>query len=137
MRRFRFQYSLSTLLTATALCSIFFALFSIYHHRCMRRRAVIDHFRTKGDAVTVAFKAPSWLRRVLGDLYFEELTDLAIRKRPITANDLNHLRTIASVRTLEISDAGLSDADLLSLSDTDVRVTLDLRGPKTGRVRYW
>lgn len=110
-----FQYRLRTLLVVIAIIAIWLGVIG---QRAWRQKYVVDRIRSLGGTVAYDFQkqkggrwnefdlknsppGPGWLRRFIGDDYFETVVQIDFSKMPITDGDLAVLDNLPNANALE------------------------------------
>lgn len=128
-RRNWIQFSLRALLAVTAVLGVWLG---IRVNAARRQREAVSHVLNVGGSVSYDyhkvdadkpnmfnFKAsppgPDWLRRVLGDEYFQEVVRISLRDKPVTDDDLKELKQFSKLENLDLSNTRITSAGLSHL----------------------
>jgi hypothetical protein len=134
-----FQFSLRTLLIGTLICAIPCALLGRKIERKRNERNAIEAIKALGGQVFYVHEeyppteppGALWLRKVLGENFFDEIDSVELSESAITDDDVVILNSLPqlrgiSARKTRISDAALetlkgsTQVQILTLSDTGV-----------------
>lgn len=112
--RFRFRFSLRTLLLGVTILG--FLLFPLAHKLKLARdqRTAVDEIVKLGgyvkyDREQAKGEEKGWLRRILGDDFFDKVVEVGMRGRPISDSDLRHLEKLHGLRMLYLTGTPISD----------------------------
>lgn len=119
-----FQFSLRTLLLLTTLSAVLLGIWTTYvaPYRAQRRAAAA--LQTLGaDLYERPADGPAWIRTLVGEKDFVKVHECWIMFKPISDNDLQHLKALTKLQTLHLMDLDISDAGLAHLKGlTNLRI---------------
>jgi hypothetical protein len=124
-----FQFSLRTVMIFTALVAVVCGWLGSKIERKREERDAVKAIEALGGVVIYDFQwvdyefvsdapppGPAWLRSLLGDEFFGAVDFVALRSRPEAIDDsLESFKGLAQLRTLLLSETGVSDAGLAHL----------------------
>jgi hypothetical protein len=146
-RRRWLQYSLRTLLVVTTLCAIACSWLGVKLQQARPQREAVAALEKLGalvfydwqyDAQGISLPSPQppgrlWLRRVLGDDFFQSVHTVELTNRDITdagleniGADLKHLECLSQLQWLDLSGTPITDSDLTYLTALSQLQRLDL-----------
>lgn len=107
-----YQYSLRTLLIVMVLASVGMSWLTVKMRRAARQREAVEAIRKLGGWVVYDYQSgsaarptppgPAWLRRLLGDDFFAEVTDVQVNREA----GLTHLTSFPKLRDLGLGYCG-------------------------------
>ena len=111
-RRF-FQVSLRTLLILTTLVAIALGILTRVHHRVQEQKIAVARIKALGGQVVYDYeegkpsakqkRAPPgwpWLRKLVGDEYFQDVVGITLDGTPVSDTDLNIIGKLRGMKTL-------------------------------------
>ncbi len=123
MRIPRLQFSLRSLLIFALICAVVCATLGRKIARKREERAVAERFATVGGQVDYDSdtkdsrpEGPEWLRRILGDNFFNEIVEVFLSQSKVTDGDLKALRHLPQLQRLYATETAIGDAGLENLS---------------------
>ena len=147
--RWRFQYSIRSLLLLTLVVAMVCSWLAVAERQARKQREVVEEIRRLGGDVLYDYQldpsgnempgatqsAPTWLRKVLGDDLLTDVTTVlhgrrgaGDGRREIGDADLEHLKELRSLQCLGLELATVSDAGLEHLRELNQLKTLNLLG---------
>ena len=140
--RWRFQFSLRTLLLAVTVCAVACSWFAVRKLRASRQRAAIEAL---GDRVWVVYDyeldagglriegvqppGPAWLRNLLGNDFFADAAAVW-GSTDFDDDDMAHLKGFPRLRYLNVFNSRLTDAGLAHLKNLPELENLGLGGTR-------
>jgi hypothetical protein len=136
-KRRRFQYSLRTLLVFVTLCALACSWLAVKMRRAERQRAAATAVLEKLERGGVhwderASQWPRWLRRVLGDDFFNSVVEVDLHETGVSDAELEHLEGLDQLQTLRLYGTNVSDAGLEHLKGLNQLQTLELYDTNVG-----
>ena len=154
-RRFRFQYSLRTLLLFVTLASVFMAWFGAKFRTACQQRDAAAAVRALGGFVVYDYEeratrsgtpeidpGPAWVRKLLGIDYFADVVRAGCNPRyeggswpqpvPITDAWLDHFGRLARMEELDLGYTEVTDEGLAKLEGLTRLRKLGLDGTRVG-----
>ncbi len=138
-----YQFSLRTLLIATAMVAVACSLVVRKLDRKRREREVVQSFLaldTSHPVVLYNFQSdpetgpfaepygPAWLRGLLGDDFFSEVTGVMLSNTSADDGALCHVDRLTELRCVDLADTKITDAALLRLAHLPHLEVLYLNG---------
>ncbi len=120
-----FQFSLRTLLLLTAASAVLLGLWTIYvaPYRAQSRAAAA--LRELGAELTVEpADGPAWLRKLVGEEYFVNVTKCELHQQAVTDTDLLHLKGLTKLQNLDLSWTQVTDAGVAELQKSLPKVVI-------------
>jgi hypothetical protein len=137
MNRRRFwQISLRSLLLLTTLAAIWLGYVT---HKVREQRAAVALIKQLGGRVSDDYQEATgsantpgwpWLRRIIGDEYFQDVTKVMLEKTPVSDTDLQVICKLTRTKGIILWQGNISDAALASLERLPDLSVLDLRDTK-------
>ena len=143
-----FQFSLRTLLIFTLICAVASAWLTHRVERKRKEREAVESIFEDNGAVVYDYdyriaasskeipsarpSGPIWLRNVLGDNFFSEVTGVWFslhESGPKLGSDagLEHINELTQLQMLTLSGTKITDAGLVHIKDLSKLTSLDLR----------
>ncbi|MCE9526621.1 MAG: hypothetical protein K8R36_11270 [Planctomycetales bacterium] len=137
-RRQFFQISLRTLIGLMTVAAIWLGYVT---HRAREQRAAVARIKELGGRVVYDYQMattamnPSppgwpWLRRLIGDEYFQDVGRVSLQKTPASDADLAVICKLRRVQSIMLWQSNISDEGLASLESLTQLSSLDLRETK-------
>ena len=133
-RRRWFQFRLRTLLIVVLVLSLPLSWLAMRMERARRQRRAVEAISSLRGQASCDWQnyprygaEPTWLRRILGDDFFDPVTWAVLNRDTITDADLEHLKGLPSLEILSLPDTRVSDAGLEYVSGLSQLEYLDLR----------
>ncbi len=113
-----FQFSLRALLLLTAVSAVLLWLWTIYvaHYRAQGRAAAA--LRKLGASVSTEPAGPAWIRKLVGEESFVNVTGCALVEEATTDADLEHLKGLTKLEYLWLSGTQVTDAGVADLQES-------------------
>jgi hypothetical protein len=114
-----FQYSLGTLLVFVTVCAIPCSWFAVKMRQAEREREAATAIEKLGGAVRWDEKAlgwPAWVRKLLGDDFFNSVVAVNLAGRPVTDAGLKHLKALSQLQHLNLALTSITDTGLEDLN---------------------
>jgi hypothetical protein len=147
-KRRRFQFSLRSLLIVTIVVSVACGWLGKKIEQKHREREVVEAIRKLGGAVYYDYDGrdflspppdspqnaepfgPAWLRSLLGDNFFSEVTSVSFASDNLTDDGLGDIELLPQLKSLRLSDSQITDAGLKHLEALSQleNLVLDTRG---------
>lgn len=138
-RRRLFQFSLSTLLGLMTVAAIWLGYVT---HRAREQRAAVAKVKELGGRVVYDYQMANtasanptppgwpWLRRLIGDEYFQDVGRVFLDRTPVSDADLLVICKLRQMQSIWLGQSNISNAGLSSLERLAKLTTLDLRETK-------
>ena len=138
--RLRFQFSIRSLLVMVVVVAIPCSWLAVELKKAGEQREALeaigklegwvtyDYWRASGNTMRVEPPTPAWLRSVLGDDFFR--TIVFVKYYPVTYADLEHLKRLRQLQTLDLYHTEVTDAALEHLKGLSQLRVLRLNGTK-------
>ena len=124
--RLRFQFSILSLLVLMLAVATAFSWLATEMKQARKQRATVDwiaeaggwpyydyQWAPAGNPIPAAEPlGPAWLRKLLGEDYFADVTFVDLRGQEVTDAGLEHLKGLTELRYLNLSNRKVSDAGL-------------------------
>ena len=147
-KRHRFQFSLRTLLIFTMVCAVACGWLGKKIEQKRKEHDVVQAIRKLGGAVYYDYDGrdflspppdsrqnaepfgPAWLRSLLGDNFFSEVTSVSLACENLTDDGLGDIELLAQLKSLHLRDSQITDAGLTHLEALSQleNLVLDTRG---------
>ncbi len=145
VRHPRFRYSVGAMLALVTIICIW--LSSLTNSARQQKQAVaailalggqvrydyepgIFEMMTNPGAKTKEPPGPRWLRELIGDDYFQAVTEVHLRGRKVTDSDLRWISSLPNITTLLVMRTSISDASLSRIGELSQLKNLILRDNK-------
>ncbi len=142
--RLRFQFSILSLLVLMLAVATAFSWLATEMKQARKQRATVDwiaeaggwpyydyQWAPAGNPIPAAEPlGPAWLRKLLGEDYFADVTFVDLRGQEVTDAGLEHLKGLTELRYLNLSNRKVSDAGLQHLKGLSQLRVLWLDGTK-------
>ena len=139
--RWRFQFSIRSLLVLTVAVALPFSWLAARMRQAAGQQRVVQEIEAAGGLVVYDFQLdpsgkqnakaqmpePAWLRDLLGDDYFHDILALDLRHTGITDEALPRLAGLTCLKHLDLQNTEVSDAGLEHLKGLSRLEGLDLR----------
>jgi Leucine-rich repeat (LRR) protein len=126
-----FQYSLGTLLLFVTVSAIPCSWLSVKMRQAERQREAATAIEKLGGKVDWDNKAlgwPAWLRKVLGDDFFNSVVFAGLSGTKVTDAGLEHLKGLSQLQWLQFNGTQVTDAGLEHLKGLSQLKWLELNG---------
>jgi hypothetical protein len=127
MLRFRFQFGLRSLLLFVTLCSIACSVLAVTLQKAREQRRAAeevlrrggfvycDYLVKAGGAADATPPAPAWLRAILGDDLFINVTQVGLNNQNFTDDDISLIAAFPHVDSLSLMNSRITDAGFAKL----------------------
>lgn len=132
LKRRWLQFSISSLLLLMLVCAVGLALIVVPAER--QRRAVNYVESMEGTVVYEEDEqndlqsVPGWLQQVLGEDYFQSVSEIELSGSPVSDAGLAYLNGLTGLKQLLLGETQVSDAGLAHLNRLPALEWLDLEG---------
>jgi hypothetical protein len=131
MKMPRFRFALRTLFAAVAILAV---CLGWYVNRARRQREAASAVLHVGGTLLYDYqkadaykpnvfnpkappKGPEWLRKLVGAEYFDNVTMVSLRDKPITDDDLKELKKLPKLENLDLSNTHVTSAGLVHIGE--------------------